>query len=150
MPHNLLEELLLLSIHDDKGTVVSQVAETLRYGLAGAMLADLALAGRISLADGKRVVVVDPAPTGDDLLDEALQVIQTADRSKKISYWINTLSNSPRKLIKRLAEKLVAQGILRDEEKRYLWVIPYAAYPQADASAKYWIKIGRASCRERV
>jgi hypothetical protein len=29
---------------------------------------------------------------------------------------------------------------LNQEEKRFLWVIPYMVFPQQDASAKYWIK----------
>lgn len=40
--------------------------------LAGAMLCDLAAAERVALDEQDRIEVVDPTPTGDELLDEAL------------------------------------------------------------------------------
>jgi Golgi phosphoprotein 3 len=137
---NLPEELFLLSISDDKGTVHSSAKDILGYGLAGALLADLALEGKLVLDEKKRLVVLDATPTGDSILDEALERIQDSPKKKNAQYWVDALSGKIKKFQKRMAEKLVEKGIVAVEERRLLWIIPYEAYPQQDASAKYWIK----------
>jgi Golgi phosphoprotein 3 (GPP34) len=67
---NLGEELYLCAL-DDQGRAISN---KLPYGLGGALLAELVLAGRIRVADA--VVVDNPAPTGDGLVDEVLAGLQ--------------------------------------------------------------------------
>ena len=59
-------------------------------------------------------------------------------KTAKATHWISTLGGE--NLAKRVAKGLAAKGVLRAEEKRFLWVVPYEAYPQQDASAKYWVK----------
>lgn len=135
---NLAEELFLLALNDNKGTAQKSSAGVLPYGLAGAMLADLALRGRIAVAGQKEVAVLDPTPTGDTVLDTALAEIATSTRARKAAAWVEALSH--KRFWRSVPESLVAKGVLREEEKRWLWVIPYAAYPQQDASAKYWLK----------
>jgi hypothetical protein len=65
----IADELLLLA-YDDDGTAVAG-SPALDYALAGAVLADLALDGRIDLVD-RRVSVTDATPLGDPVLDVAL------------------------------------------------------------------------------
>jgi hypothetical protein len=109
----------------------------MNYGLAAAILAELALLGKVQ-ADRKRLAVADAAPTGDELLDEALATIAASPKPRKLSHWIGALASG--KPQKRVVQGLVTKNVLRIEEKRFLWVIPYEAYPQQDASAKYWVK----------
>ena len=136
---NLAEELFLIALDDAEGWINSPAAHTLRYSLAAALLADLALHGKIVVED-KRVKVLDPAPVGDKMLDEPLQRLAGSDKQYKVKHWINALGF--RKLAKQVAQQLVTLGILREEERRYLWVIPSTLYPQRDGSAKFWIKQG--------
>jgi golgi phosphoprotein 3 len=133
----LYDELFLLSISDAKGEVVGSVASYLPYGLAGAVLAELALLGKVQ-AERRRLSVVDSTPAGDELLDESLALIALSDRPRTLTHWISALG--ARKMQKRIAKGLVTKNVLRVERKRILWVIPYDAHPQQDASAKYWIK----------
>jgi golgi phosphoprotein 3 len=133
----LPEEFFLLSIDDAKGKTIAAVSDGLQIRLAGALLADLALHGKISLAD-KRLAVIDPAPTSDALLDEALARLAAEKKPRKAGYWVEKLAD--KKLPKKVARRLVEKNVLRIEEKRYLWVIPYEVFPQVDASAKYWVK----------
>ena len=133
----LAEEFFLLSIDDARGKIIAAVDDGLPLGLAGTLLADLALHGKINLAD-KRLEVIDPTPTGDSLLDETLARISAEKRPHKIKYYVEKLNN--RKLVKQVARQLQEKNILRIEEKRYLWVIPFEVFPQVDASAKYWVK----------
>lgn len=132
---NLAEELFLLAINEENGRIASTY---LNYGLAGAMLADLTLLGKIRLGDKRRLVVVDETPTDDPLLNLVFLEILEAKRPAKLLDWVNVLAE--KRFWKRVPESLIAKGILYKEDKRFLWVIPYVAYPQKDASAKYWIK----------
>jgi len=141
---NLSEELFLLSIDDSKGTIVGSAKDTLRFGLAGAILADLALTERISIDSGK-LILADATLTGDTELDETMQLLAASKKTRKVTFWINAIASQ--KIVKRIANRLVDKGVLLREERRLLWVIPFEAYPTQDASAKYWIK---QHLRERV
>jgi Golgi phosphoprotein 3 len=135
----LPEELYLLALHEMKGRVPNSIAIGLYFGLGAAVLAELVLLGKVRLDGHKRVVVVDAMPTGDDVVNEGLEKIQASKHPRKTAHWVEELSNI-HKLDKRMARKLVGKGILYKEEKRYLGVVPYEAYPEHDATAKYWIK----------
>lgn len=132
---NLAEELFLLAINEENGRLASTY---LNYGLAGAMLADLALLGRVRLGEKRKLMVVDETPTGDSLLDLGFTEILEAKRPAKLLDWVNILAE--KRFWKRVPESLIAKGILYKEDKQFLWVFPYVAYPQKDANAKYWIK----------
>lgn len=140
---NLPEKLFILALDDDLGTIEPSIKDTLRYGLAGAILAELALAGKIRCgaagepAEG-RLVVENPIPTGIDFLDAALSAIAADDKPRKPGRWIEKLGN--KQTLRQVAARLEGRGVIRIEEKRLLWLIPYDVYPQRDATAKYWIK----------
>jgi len=137
MALSLFEELLLIAIDDDKGTVASSVSGHLPYGLAGALLAELALQEKIYIDKG-RLVLADTSQSGNDIEAEALQIIAASKKPRKVQHWINSLGST--KYARRVAERLAEKGLVTIEERRILWIIPYDAYPQQDASAKYWVK----------
>lgn len=134
---NIPEKLFILSIDDEQGAITTSVKNTLYYGLAGAALAELALVGKFELQDN-RLTVIDPTPVGNNWLDEILATITAERKPRKLSRWVDTIGG--KQTIKRMAEQLAEQNVIRIEKKRYLWVIPYEVYPQVDASAKYWVK----------
>jgi len=137
----LPQELYLLALHEEKGRVPAALTTPLHYGLGGAILAELILQSRVGLDDDRIAVVVNNSMFGeDDLLNEGLERIQASERHHKARYWVCTFSETIKKLEKRLAYRLVDQGVLRKEEKRFLGVVPYEAYPALDASARFWIK----------
>ena len=77
----LAEELLLLSLDPEKGTVVNSARAQVKVGLAGALIADLALAGQIELRD--RRFVPAGAPPEDPLLrDVRTALSEPKGRSK--------------------------------------------------------------------
>ena len=122
----LAEELLLLAYDDDGTARVG--SPTVDYALACAVLAELALGGRIDLADG-RVAVRDARQFGDAVLDGALARITGDDKARKPTDWVSKLSADLRET---LLERQVAVGILRREEGRVLWVFPRTTYPCID------------------
>ncbi len=134
---NLAEELFLLALDDDEGWITASAQNTLRYGLAAALLADLALRGKIVIEE-RRIKLLEATPTGDELLDWVLQRLSTAEKSFKVKHWINALGF--RKLPRQVADRLVACGVLIEEDRRYAATVPYPAPDQSDIPAKYWIK----------
>lgn len=118
----LADELVLLAYDDEGSAKLGQ--PSLGYGLAGALLVELALAGRVDVVD-KKVTVLDPTPVGVPVVDEALARI-AADKPRKAKAWVDKLSKG---LAEKVLDGLVAAGVLRREEGRVLWVFPRTRYP---------------------
>ena len=115
---------------------INQESEQL-IALARAMLEEPALVGPVQL-DKKRVVYVsDPQTPMSKRVSELLKMIQESEKPKKITHWIIAVASKGRKLEKEMLEEMISRGILRKEEKKVLWVIPYLEYSQQDASVKY-------------
>ncbi|MCK5879205.1 MAG: GPP34 family phosphoprotein [Holophagae bacterium] len=128
----LSEQLLLLALKDEKGTVVSKAGMALDFGLAGALLLEMTVNERIDIQDGKLVVQRD-APSGDPLNDEVLAIL-TAKKGKlkPVKYWVPRLASKIRKLRHKIADRLVLSGILQREKKRILGIFPSVRYPTAN------------------
>lgn len=125
----LPEDLLLLALDDQSGTVPLEQSMSLDYGLAGAVLLELLLAGKVSQQGGK-LISAGAKPTGDEVLDTAMQKIGAAKRPRDLKHWVSTLSGNH--LRDHIVARLVAQGIVRREEHKILWVFPSQRYPTAD------------------
>ena len=133
----LYEELQLLSIHEDKGIFIGSTVDRLKPGLVWAILAELAITGKICSTNNHRLTVEDASPTNDPLLDDALATIQKSDKERKFAYWLSALYPKPEKLHKKVTKSLVQKGILTQEDDNLVWVIPSPLHPEINASAKY-------------
>jgi hypothetical protein len=133
----LATDLLLLALDDERGTVLSQASIGLDYGLAGAIVMELALRGRIGVDDGVSTTI-GPA-TDDALLDDALRAI-AATPGKDLSHWVWHLSRDVGGLRQRLLDRLVAQGTLQKRERRVLLLFHQNVYPERDARVEHDIR----------
>lgn len=127
----LHEQVLLLALHDDKGTVHDSMFS---YAIAGAMVSELLLRGSLRVEQVKKkkmLVVGDPRPVGVPLLDECMDRVRSAKRRADISTWIGRIADTEN-LKHRVAERLYFMGVLRKEEGRILWVFPHVVYPTAN------------------
>jgi len=136
----LFEELMLLSIDEENGSSHPSISDNLGLGMSGSLLAELALRGKLNASESHRIELTDTSQTGDDILDEALEQMQLSDQPRKATYWIKQFSDETKKLRQRLVERLEANGIVKQEEKRLTWVIPYADAQDINASAKFVLK----------
>jgi Golgi phosphoprotein 3 len=136
----IFEELYLFTLYDDREKKTSIKIEKLPYGLGGAILAEMVLLGKVQLNQKNRLEVVDGAEIGDDILDKALQELQESEKPRKVTYWIEALSEKSEKLQKRLFERMVEKGVFLVEEDERLWAVPSHVYPDNNASAKYCMK----------
>lgn len=127
----LLEELVLLGIDDTTGSLRQTPPLAFGYALAGALLSDLALRNRID-TDPAKVFVIDPSPTGDTLLDQALTQIAAESEPRPVSRWLATFSYDRGKWEQAALSRLVARNILRIDTQKILWVFGVRRYPLID------------------
>jgi hypothetical protein len=138
---SLTEELFLLSLVEKKLTITLPETSIMSYALAGAMLVELTLAGKIRLEKDRRLLPVEPVDLNTSPhLAELLKQICAAEKPHKITYWISAAAGKGRKLEETLFADLIERGVLKKEEKRVFWVLPHTEYSQQDASAKYLVK----------
>ncbi|HEX8627336.1 MAG TPA: GPP34 family phosphoprotein [Catenuloplanes sp.] len=123
---SLAEEVFLLA-YDDDG-VARGTGQHLDFGLAGALLLELALAGRIDVV-GRHVAVVDPTPTGDAPVDAVLRRIGSDRTPRRPKDWVSRLAKGARAPVLR---RLIAAGVLRQETDKVLWVFSLTRYPARD------------------
>jgi hypothetical protein len=96
------------------------------------------VAGRDERVREGRLVVRDPGPTGDGLLDEALTLVGQKE-GKKPQGVVARLGKRARI---RLYERLVDGGVLRAEDDRVLGTIPMHRWPSKDAAHESSVRAG--------
>lgn len=131
---DLPEEVFLLSLRDDGRFGVASV----QYALGGAILAELALRGRVALTESKRkrrVTLLNAAPTGVPLHDECLGRVRDSRRPRPPSHWVASFG-ATKKATSRVGERLRERGVLSIERRRILLVFPCTRYRQLDAGPR--------------
>ena len=124
----LCGQLLLLLLNSDGKPIAGR---TTGYLLAGALLADLVLRGRVDIAGPTevvqpgRVLVRGTMPTGDALLDTALERVRHHQGAKPSSL-IGPLSRGTRTAA---LERLTRAGIVRVSSRTVLGVFPVRSWP---------------------
>lgn len=130
MPHlTLADEIVVLMLDDTLGDIDPRCTAVASIAIAGGILMELALREKID-TDLTSLFVVNSEPTGDDLLDSTLREISAEPEQHSSSWWIDQLSVRHPDLVSKILARLVAMGILREEERRFLWVFARRAYPQ--------------------
>jgi hypothetical protein len=125
----LAEEIVLLSLDDETGRPVGRLGMAPDLALAGALVMDLALAGRVD-TDRDRLWVVDTTPTWDRVTDAALAALDTPHAPGDARGAIMLLARQAPGARAALLQRLVAAGVLRLEQGRTLWVFADRRYPK--------------------
>jgi Golgi phosphoprotein 3 len=136
---SFVEEIVLLMLDDQKGNFVPMPLSSADTVIAGAALMDLALHNRVD-TDLEKLAVTDPTPTGDDILDDALRHIVDWKEPLSVSGAIEFLGTYTAPYQARALARLVAHGILREEEGRFLWVFHTRRYPVVDDTEQREVK----------
>lgn len=135
----IYEELLLLSIHEAKGTFIHSVADRVTLGIGGAVLAELALMGNIKLSKNHRLKLIDDSKTDIDVLDEAIAALKESGKDRKFGYWINTFTKRAEKFRQKIIESLIQKGVFTQDDENIFWAIPSPLQPDLNASTKYLV-----------
>ncbi|WP_424812703.1 GOLPH3/VPS74 family protein [Roseococcus sp. YIM B11640] len=124
------EEIMLLLLDDKTGRPIGLPAPAGDYAVASAILMQLSLDGRID-TDPERLMVTSHKPSGDPVQDEALTLISTNVGMRDSRHWIVEIGRHADHYRSMILDRLVAKGVLKKEEGRFLWVFPDRRYPKA-------------------
>lgn len=133
-PVLIAEDLLLLLTDDATGKPVVD-SQRLTYALAGAVLIELTLAGRVTVTENgrwgsrSRVALANADATGEPLLDEALARVPT-EHPAAAQALLTVLGKG---LADALRHRLAERGILHAEEGRVFGIFPTRVWPAVDA-----------------
>lgn len=136
----IFDQLYLLSLHEEKCTLLPFALDRLETGLSGGVPAELILLGKVRVSGSRKLELVDAVPTGDEVLDDLIAQIQKADHARKAIYWVKRLSENYRALRKRMNDRLVQAGVLVKGDEEYSWAAPDPEASLPNASAKYLLK----------
>lgn len=126
----LAEQTLLIALDDAKGRDTTKWAGD--AGLAAALLLDLARLGLVEVdGDGKAVAVDGRAPD-HAVLRDAHTAIAGADKRRSAESWVSRLPRELKPLRTRLARGLVERGVLAEEHRKLLGLVPTTRFPEAD------------------
>lgn len=138
----LIAEDLLLLFYDDESGRASFDGTKVGYALAGAVLVELSMLGKVGIAErGEavrtgRIMVRDETPTGDDVLDTGLKRLahRTGQKPKGV------LGSLRKDLRERLLERLADSGHLRRDKRKILGLFPSTRWPSANAVHKNQVR----------
>ena len=130
------EEVLVLVLDEGRGELAPSLPpRSLHLALAGAVLMELALEDRID-TDLERLMLIDSAPLGDDILDPTLAEIERDGRSRDTVYWLGRIAGRGDRIRRSALASLIKRGILRSEAQGLLSLVPSVSrsrrYPTAD------------------
>ena len=118
-PIRLAEELILLMLNEQSGYLEMVPGWNFSCVMAGAVIADLALEGRID-SDLDRLFLTDPTPTGDSLLDPTLKDIADSRETSDTQFWIERTASRSDEIVTTTLDRLVERKIL-DYESGGFW-----------------------------
>ncbi|KOX19999.1 hypothetical protein ADL06_28125 [Streptomyces sp. NRRL F-6491] len=125
---------MLLSLDDESGAAKEK--QSASWAVAGGILLDLVLAGRVAV-EGGRLRVADTTPADVPLLDERLRRIAEwagrRSRAPKVTEW---LTKDCSKAVGATVDSLRGRGLVRAERRRVLGLFPVTRYPEADGSVE--------------
>lgn len=140
MTLSLADQLLLLALDDEKGTVPTSV----RIGgaLAAALIMDLIRRGVLALDEGDDFVVAEVPRGLPQPLEAAARTIHDAEPRRGVSVWILRLPNELKPIRARVAAPLVARGILSEQRSNLLGLVARTSYPEANSSFERALREG--------
>jgi len=128
----LHEEILLLALRDEEGTIAS--GTMYQYAIGAALLAELLLSNRIEVEQsGKRKLVnlISSSPLGEPLIDQCLEKVNSAKRRAVLQTWVSRFAGV-KNLKHRVAQQLCRRGILKADEDKVLLIFTRKIYPEVN------------------
>lgn len=138
----IVEEIILLLLDaEEDGHVAGVLAYPRNMAIVGAVLTELALENRID-TDPEHLVLTNPTPLDDELLDPVLADIANEPSTHNTVYWLARLAPRSEKILGQSLTRLTAAGILKmDVDGSYILtnlvarahIYPAAAHFDLDA-----------------
>ena len=120
-----VEEILLLILDTDNGEIRHAFPlQSRAFAFAGAALTDLALRHRIDTSPGQ-LIVTDPTPLGNDLLDPILaDIAQAGDNPRDTAFWIERLAKQSDVIREQALTRLTDRGYLEADTGGQVYLAP--------------------------
>ena len=128
----LHEEIMLLALRDEEGTIAS--GTMYQYAIGAAVLSELLLSQRIIVDQSNKKKLVDlvgSTPLGEPLLDHCLEKIIAAKRRAALQTWVSRFAGV-KNLKHLIAQRLCQRGILRADEDKVLLIFTRKIYPEVN------------------
>ncbi|MFF4951343.1 GPP34 family phosphoprotein [Streptomyces chattanoogensis] len=133
MAVTLAEEIMLLSLDDESG--VPEQRQAVGWAVAGGILLELVLAGRASV-EGKYVRLTDTTPTGEQLLDGRLALLESWLRGREKRRVTEWLTKDRTKAVESAVKRLCERGVVVEQQHMKLGLFPTRRYPEADSAVE--------------
>ena len=118
---SLPEELILMLLNEESGYFHQVPGWDLNCTVAGAVLAELSLMGRID-TDVESLFIVDRTETGDPALDPILKEIAGEPAQHNTQYWIERLAPHAESVVDLTLDRLVDLNILEHHDGEF-WTL---------------------------
>ena len=137
------EELLLLLHSEESGYFVAIPEWRMSCAMAGGVLLDLSLENRVD-ADLESLVLIDPTPTGDSLLNPTLEELAREEKVHAPRYWVERIARRADEISDEAIRRLVDKGIFESDVGGF-WTLSgkvtrTGRYPLVDGTAGEEIK----------
>jgi len=136
------EEIVLLLLDEKKGEFAPLPESVFAIVMGGAALMDLALRNRVD-TDLEKLMLVDRTPLGDDILDDVLAGLAGIcgrQSEAAIGEALYDAALDAEDYRTRALRRLIARGILKEENGRHLWVFRTRRYPVIDDSEQQEVR----------
>ena len=122
------ESYLLITLDETEGKHYVRQGIAKDECFAGAWIMDLIFRGKLAI-ERKKLKVIDTNSTGDEYLDDILNVLKGSKMIHKIRYWIRILSSQQKmKLYDLTLKRLESQGVLKFEKEPFLKIFKRWGY----------------------
>lgn len=124
----LYEELMLLALKEEKGTILVEFVE---YAMSAAILSELIIEKRIVIDDSKKqfVQIRDSESVHDPIIDEAFDLIRSSKKVRRLQDWTTRIA-SIKELRHKIAKQLVDKNILIADTDKILLLFTRRIYPE--------------------
>lgn len=136
----IAEEVVLLQLHDEDGTFIHTTDWSNRYAMSGAILMELAEAGRID-SDLEELFATQNEPIGQRVADEVLNDIANLTERRSIRYWVEFVSERADEIRDEAISGLLSKGVIEQQDARFLWVFRSRRYPVIDGRTEKEVKL---------
>ena len=124
----LPEQLMLIALKDEKGTVLFTASGILHFSIIGAIMMELYFAKKIDY-ENKKIIVTDNTPTGNAFFDNVLQIISDSGNTKDIKYWLLKINSKIKNVKERTIGHLVFSKVLKEENHKIFGLFSKKTYP---------------------
>ena len=134
------EEVLLLLVNEQHGGIdTNYPSHLLDHVFAGAVLMDLALENRID-TDLDHLILVNPDPLGDSLLDPVLADVAQGPANKSSGFWLERTALQGAEIRDEAINRLLKRGILESGPDELVFVSQHVSrtrrYPSGTGKEK--------------